>query len=410
MAHVATALAHRKHTRTPVTMAEHTSYAATEHMETRLAADGKHYTYNEIAEWYGIAEADDKWRICKVTTEGTIGHVQAIATEHGRTPTSFSSSSWGMLDTSSPSSPVVIPPYAPAVATEQNRSTTVDTPSHGPPVATEHSTPPTPEEGTATVLAPADFFRAWLDINDIASLRAAERARTPRRSLHKLAREALNTIAAAGADSDVARDLDAWFPWREYLALHENAVVIIASGITHAVAEFIDVRDPNRGGQARLDFVFYRADGSYCRLHPGITKSHDAKPVILLLHTPATERHPAQLQLPSIPELPFTYTTASGIPKTDQIGKEEAYQSLQHAPLGALATIVDAPFKWWLFACNLGNNTREVIGGGIIAAALETKWDHTVQILFTRSDNTEARVQITQPPRGKCWTRLLRDA
>ena len=371
MAHVATALAHRKHTRTPVTMAEHTSYAATEHMETRLAADGKHYTYNEIAEWYGTAEADDKWRICKVTTEGTIGHVQAIATEHGRTPTSFSSSSWGMLDTSSPSSPVVIPPYAPAVATE-------------------HSTP--------------------LDINDIAALRAAERARTPRRSLHKLAREALNTIAAAGADSDVARDLDAWFPWREYLALHENAVVIIASGITHAVAEFIDVRDPNRGGQARLDFVFYRADGSYCRLHPGITKSHDAKPVILLLHTPATERHPAQLQLPSIPELPFTYTTASGIPKTDQIGKEEAYQSLQHAPLGALATIVDAPFKWWLFACNLGNNTREVIGGGIIAAALETKWDHTVQILFTRSDNTEARVQITQPPRGKCWTRLLRDA
>ena len=374
MAHVATALAHRKHTRTPVTMAEHTSsrgHAATEHMETRLAADGKHYTYNEIAEWYGTAEADDKWRICKVTTEGTIGHVQAIATEHGRTPTSFSSSSWGMLDTSSPSSPVVIPPYAPAVATE-------------------HSTP--------------------LDINDIAALRAAERARTPRRSLHKLAREALNTIAAAGADSDVARDLDAWFPWREYLALHENAVVIIASGITHAVAEFIDVRDPNRGGQARLDFVFYRADGSYCRLHPGTTKSNDAKPGILLLHTPATERHPAQLQLPSIPELPFTYTTASGIPKTDQIGKEEAYQSLQHAPLGALATIVDAPFKWWLFACNLGNNTREVIGGGIIAAALETKWDHTVQILFTRSDNTEARVQITQPPRGKCWTRLLRDA
>ena len=66
-----------------------------------------------------------------------------------------------------------------------------------------------------------------------------------------------------------------------------------------------------------------------------------------------------------------------------------------------------AHFKWWLFICNLGKNTREAIGCGISAATLEDKWEHGVQLLLTRCDNTEARLQVLQKPRGSTATRLL---
>ena len=90
--------------------------------------------------------------------------------------------------------------------------------------------------------------------------------------LHDYARAALNRITTAGPEfpwPDVHR-LDSEFPWQSYVACHARADEIIGSGIVLATAEFIaDTRDPNRQGQPRLDFVFYRADGSYCRLHPG---------------------------------------------------------------------------------------------------------------------------------------------
>ena len=79
------------------------------------------------------------------------------------------------------------------------------------------------------------------------------------------------------------RNLEPWFPWRSYVACHKNAHDVIGSGITVARAEFMDsTRDSNRGGQNRLDFVFYRTDGTYCRLHPGKNSRDDAKPITAL--------------------------------------------------------------------------------------------------------------------------------
>ena len=52
-------------------------------------------------------------------------------------------------------------------------------------------------------------------------------------------------------------------------------------------------------------------------------------------------------------------------------------------------------FKWWLCICNI-TNAREIIGCGIVAATLENKRAHCVQLLLTRSDNTEARLELRQ--------------
>ena len=140
--------------------------------------------------------------------------------------------------------------------------------NHG--AATEHAQEPPP--------APA--LQVLLCTEDIQQLRTAERARVPQRAIHKLARDALNAIASAGPNSSMDRNLEPWFPWRSYAACHEDAHAVIGSGITLAKAEFMDgTSDGNRDNELRLDFIFYRTDSTYCRLHPSRTSSQDAKPI-----------------------------------------------------------------------------------------------------------------------------------
>ena len=256
------------------------------------------------------------------------------------------------------------------------------------PAATEHISP---ELRLSRVVS--------LSLHDAERLRAAEAARRPKRSLHKLARDALNAITKAGVDSTASKDLDDWFPWKEYIACHAMAPDIIGEGVTHAVAEFIaNTRDGNRGGQPRLDFVVYRSDGTYCRLHPGSKQSLDARPIfspVMDSVDPATERIPAMTQWAALPQIPFTYDYSSTIPKVDQIGKKDAYRLLLQAPVGPLPITEDAPFKWWLFVCNLGKNTQELIGPGLTAATLEHKSQNTIRLLFTRSDGTSVQLSVS---------------
>ena len=87
--------------------------------------------------------------------------------------------------------------------------------NHG--AATEHAQEPPP--------APA--LQVLLCTEDIQQLRTAERARVPQRSLHKLARDALNAIASADPNSSMDRNLEPWFPWRPYVACHKYAHAVI---------------------------------------------------------------------------------------------------------------------------------------------------------------------------------------
>ena len=264
------------------------------------------------------------------------------------------------------------------------------------PAATEHNFPELRVPPVVT-----------LSLHDVATFSAAEAAMRPRRNLQQLARDALNAIAEAGVHSTANTNLDEWFPWREYIACHAKAPVIIGAGVTHAVAKFIDgTRDGNRDGQARLDFFVYRSDGTYCRLHPGSTRKLDAKLVfgtvsqapntdapVMGAVDPATER----IHM-TVPQIPLTYDYCSTIPQVDHIGKKDAYRLLLQAPLGLLPITEDAPFKWWFFVCNVGKKTRELIGPGLTEARLEHKLLHGnhVGLLFTRSDGTSVQLLVSE--------------
>ena len=111
---------------------------------------------------------------------------------------------------------------------------------------------------------------------DVRAIQRAERDRGPPRSLHQLARNAINDIEDRDPRIDVS--LDNEFPWREYIVKHNESAAIIGAGIVQARAVFFnDQKDPNRGGASRLDFCFVRSDDTVCRVHPGIKRSGDAK-------------------------------------------------------------------------------------------------------------------------------------
>ena len=132
-------------------------------------------------------------------------------------------------------------------------------------------------EGSAPDPAAAiGVVQARLDPAMVVGIRQQEAARGPPRSLHKMARDALNLISQNPTYE--SQNLDEVFDWVPYVAAHVHADQIIGPGITHAIAHFVDgTRDCNRGGAPRLDFFFYRTDQTVCRVHPGTRPKNDAK-------------------------------------------------------------------------------------------------------------------------------------
>ena len=131
--------------------------------------------------------------------------------------------------------------------------------------------------------AAIEVAQARLDSATVVEVRQWEAARGRPRSLHNIARNALNQINQnPNYDS---RNLDEVFDWMAYVAAHVRADEIIGPGITHAMAHFVDgSRDCNRGGAPRLDFFFYRIDGTVCRVHPGKRARDDAQLIIEQWH------------------------------------------------------------------------------------------------------------------------------
>ena len=115
-----------------------------------------------------------------------------------------------------------------------------------------------------------------LHASNLIGVRRQEANRGPPRSLHNLARQALDTISQSETYAEV--DLDDWFDWIPYVAQHAESERIVGPGITQAVARFrAGTNDANRGGAPRLDFCFIRVDGTVCRVHPGRKRSQDAQ-------------------------------------------------------------------------------------------------------------------------------------
>ena len=120
--------------------------------------------------------------------------------------------------------------------------------------------------------APQLAVTARLKPEDVIRIQQEEAARGPPRSLHNLARDALNEISQRPTQSAV--NLDECFPWVQYVAAHKHSAEIIGPGITHAYAVFsLDTNDGNPGGAPRLELCFYRTDGSVCRVRKSISRS-----------------------------------------------------------------------------------------------------------------------------------------
>ena len=74
--------------------------------------------------------------------------------------------------------------------------------------------------------------------------------------------------------------------WQDYVASHEKATEMAAVGITgFSIQSILGVRDPNRGGRDRVDFIVLLADGNHWRLHPGKSQSCDAQPTTISTFT-----------------------------------------------------------------------------------------------------------------------------
>jgi hypothetical protein len=378
----------------------------------RLARNGYYYSWVEFVEWYGLDEAYRLWtpfateqsdlQGTRVARNGQSYCFNEFDEFYGTTAEAYRH--WARADVSTSGDGLATEPPANFAPARRSPSPTVQGAPPGLAAVDAANDAPGPRAARADMLCNNDSqieriatepLEILLRPEDIQTLTAQEDAYRPCRSLHKLARNALNAIMQAGEDTN----LEGWFPWQSYVACHENALMIIGTGVTGATAEFIEgTKDSNRDGWARLDFVIYRSDRTYCRLHPGARKVNDAKP--LFFNEPMTIPTEARFQWSMYPRIPFTYEAAQGVPQIDRVGKRHAFRSFQLSPRGVLGSI------WQVFVCNIGKLTGDVIGCGIVEAELCNKWDTGVELLFRRADASEVRLQIIEDASGSYKTKL----
>ena len=166
-------------------------------------------------------------------------------------------------------------------------------------------------------------------------------------------------------------------------------------------------KDPNRGGLPRLDFVIHHVDGGYWRIHPGGKPKDDAIP----RYFPPPDG-PAVAPADwwrFLPPEGFLYAHACGVPATDRLGKKVAWAELESLSDGYLDAGPDARFKWWLWLCNLGLETREVLGAGVVRAFLRHRGRFVKHVVCTRADATEITVALTMHAPGDLRFAVLRE-
>ena len=348
---------------------------AVDAIEKRTARDGHDYSYQEFEDFYGERLALTKWLEAPPAT-GTIGL---------RLP---------LFGTIAPEAAPATTAHVAAPAVQSS--------------AAEHaSSTDQPDEQAVSPIV-------LLQPENALQLRAASR-HLGGLTRQEIARSALESAVRNGCASPIPLDeLFHGMSWEEYIVWHKEATKIIGRGVVEARAEAIKgVRDPNRHGQLRIDFVIYRADGSYCRLHPGSKLATDAE--VQYFDAVRTASGAAEHALDgsarnrwvSIPAVPFDMDAVATIPQSDRLGKAAAFASLSQLSVGELPTSSDATFQWWLFLANLGDKTQKVIGEGIVAAELSSIEPDAVLLKFTRLDQSEIQICISRDRYGAAQTRIL---
>merc|ERR1712185_824493 len=104
--------------------------------------------------------------------------------------------------------------------------------------------------------------------------------------------------------------------------MHKQCNAIIGSGIIAAHLEKIrNTKDPNRGNAERVDYVFYRVDNTFCRVHPGTKRKNDAQ-----LYVADTTTCSRAVEVHEVAPNPMTFQAAMQIPMIDRMVKAEAWR------------------------------------------------------------------------------------
>ena len=260
--------------------------------------------------------------------------------------------------------------------------------------ATEHAGDTSLNQGSASSVDEQIVATEHVHVEELDILLTVADASQIRRTfkeqpgvLHTEARRHLNEITdIAGQDgADDVYYIDDSIRWKEYIAMHAQWEDIIGNGIIAAHLEKIhNTRDPNRQNKARVDYVFYRADNTFCRVHPGTKRRNDAQ-----LYFADTSTCYRAVQVHEVAPNPMTFTAAMQIPMKDKMGKAEAWRQLSQRDDDLIDVTEHDTFKWWLFLSNLGPNTRQAFGSGITAVQIHKQEN----MIGLRTFHTDLAVQ-----------------
>ena len=182
--------------------------------------------------------------------------------------------------------------------------------------------------------------------------------------------------------------------------MHAECDRIIGTGIIAAHLERIHYAlDANRGNNARVDYVFYRSNSTFCRVHPGTRRKSDAQ---LYCADNSTCRRAVHLY--DVAPNPMTFEAAMQIPMQDRMGKAEAWRQLSQRDDALTDVTEHGTFKWWLFLSNLGGKTKTVFGSGITSVQIHKRG----KMFGLRTEHTDSAVQwvILTSTRNSCRYRL----
>ena len=244
------------------------------------------------------------------------------------------------------------------------------------------------------------------------------------RSLHDEARTWTNKLANVASEhvGVQANLVDEWKNWKLYIATRNKAEELVGPGVVAFTAENIEgTHDPNRAGRPRLDLVLHHSDGGYVRLHPGSQPKNDAihRYFPRQVSAPEHARRPASASEHAAHEWrtagasssTFTSERAALVPQGDRLNKNLVWKTVEQLldeksipdeQSGSKMDLTDGQvLRWWLWICNLGNLTREVIGAGVVKAHLAMNGSDEAVFTFTRADDTECTVRLYCHRRGK---------
>ena len=161
-------------------------------------------------------------------------------------------------------------------------------------------------------------------------------------------------------------------------------------------------------------------------MHPGSKPKSDALPLFFPRTAP---EHAPPFSPSTAPEhaayewrtagASGVFTAARAVPQIDRLGKEEIWQTIQsliaqglianeppsrtERTLAPWVDITDGNLLcWWLWICNLGPNTRKVIGTGVRSAHIAMPTNDEAVFKFGRADDSECLVRL------RCTNRNLK--